>query len=338
MLEAMKQSSRKEAVFSGCLSLKHSCRANFSNPAFVLEGTSCTTPREPRNSNDIGTALNSSSKIKKNLTSNKCSNIRRETTMAATRVHCQGNKPDFHRNKSIYSKNPSAKETGRQTMPKRKGIVDMSEELSRLNSEKQFITGNSRKVCEVFSNGEVLKRQLKLSVMESRMKEENRPISRGKESPKVSREVAPLFSSNVEEGKTYDSKKKINRSEKTNFKKRTGSRALKCALSRKSSPAAFEDIEDLDYQHFDIKDLEYYSGEERMDIQSENVIDVIARENRDARCPIFPPLTWNRCQIKDRYSSGFNGVPSTPLLREYVRISHSTPDYSQGNSTNEEEI
>lgn len=192
---------------------------------------------------------------------------------------------------------------------------------------------NSSKVCQIYSNEEIFKRHLKMAAW--------RRQERGKTDETRGRNDLSLLNAENTNNKDYrgkemtaessslhQSKRKLTSASakkrkevtKTGTSTRDGNKALKCALSRNNTNDTTMN-EDLDYQYYDLKNLDEYDY--NIGDNYDNVIDVVARENNDACGPIFPPISSNKCNIKNRYVSEFSGTPSTPFWREYTRISNS---------------
>jgi hypothetical protein len=303
----MKQSNRQEAVPVWYLS-KQPCGRfiNLSTPDFILKGIPFTTERGTLRSNTTDKVKQSPDIAKHSP--NKLEKLRSKTTMAETRVYRHGNTFNTCRTNSIHLQTTNTNQTNKQFKQTKAGVSILIG-VSKFGPENQFYGRH----------------------FDGKKEDYGRSSGR-KESDEFSRELPRDSSLCRERGyvtpcKMDNTKKKGFHTKKLNLNN-SGSRALKCALSRKTTRTApFSDVnEDLDYQQFDIKDLEFYRSDESLNYHtgSEDIIDVVARENTDACGPIFPPLTSNKCQIKDRYSNEFNGIPSTPLLREYVRISQAS--------------
>lgn len=100
-------------------------------------------------------------------------------------------------------------------------------------------------------------------------------------------------------------------------------RALHCALSRRSQ-SVDQTIEDEDYQHIDYEYLLRFKTVSSLSRFCDNsVIDAVARENSASTVGALslPPVFGSRWKLKNRFVSEMSFNPTTPVLREYTRIS-----------------
>lgn len=100
-------------------------------------------------------------------------------------------------------------------------------------------------------------------------------------------------------------------------------KALHCALSRRSH-SVDQAMEDEDYQRIDYEYLLKFKTVSRLSRMCDNsVIDAVAKENsaRSIEAISLPPVFGSKWKLKDRYASGLSFNPTTPVLREYTRIS-----------------
>lgn len=100
-------------------------------------------------------------------------------------------------------------------------------------------------------------------------------------------------------------------------------RALQCALSRRSQ-SVDQTIEDEDYQHIDYEYLLRFKTVSSLSRFCDNsVIDAVAKENSASTVEALslPPVFGSRWKLKNRYVSEMSFNPTTPVLREYTRIS-----------------
>lgn len=177
---------------------------------------------------------------------------------------------------------------------------------------KQLLSRKQTKVCQIFSMNEPFNRHL-VTQMKSRepkrstIKFENIAVRLSSGQTDYNKKLIPEKTSQDELIRTVPLSKRFHSNE-------TGKRALNCVLSRNDNHNSNGNI-DLDYQYFNLQNLNIYDG------NYDNDIDV--SENRGAHEPTFPPLSASKCKIMNRYTSGLISSPSTPFLREYARISFS---------------
>lgn len=311
----MKQTNHKHTDSSGSLSnvfLNHSYSVNSSSPKFALQGV----------------ALNSSRQVLSTVqeeTQNKPDNQNRASLQSYKKANT-GRVLAGHRDNQEAGSLESKSELQSLEINMQTSILPavFHNRLSSRNSDEK----NEAKVCELYSEKEFFKRHLNLADLRRQQRGKTNKIQErvdikllhtenGSEIgfKKETTESLCRYSSKQKTTSALMKRRKDERKTQISFK--NGKKALHCTLSRnKASNSPVN--QDLDYQYYDLKDLEAFI----IDGNHDNAIDLVARENSDACGTIFPPLSANKCRLKHRYVSEFNGSPSTPLLREYTRISN----------------